>query len=107
YLSFFAASTASVSPLFPYTPLFRSNRERKAPAALRLDGQPVVIGVAGGGIAHRCFHHLLRIRGGAMARIHVHVPSFRILLEQVRSEEHTSELQSREKFVCRLLLEKK
>src|SRR5690606_41957073 len=26
---------------------------------------------------------------------------------QVRSEEHTSELQSREKLVCRLLLEKK
>src|SRR5690606_41548476 len=27
--------------------------------------------------------------------------------EQVRSEEHTSELQSRENLVCRLLLEKK
>src|SRR5690606_406585 len=29
------------------------------------------------------------------------------ILEQFRSEEHTSELQSREKLVCRLLLEKK
>src|SRR5690606_42104442 len=29
------------------------------------------------------------------------------LLVQVRSEEHTSELQSRENLVCRLLLEKK
>src|SRR5690606_42058326 len=29
------------------------------------------------------------------------------LREQFRSEEHTSELQSREKLVCRLLLEKK
>src|SRR5690606_40932281 len=29
------------------------------------------------------------------------------LKEEVRSEEHTSELQSREKLVCRLLLEKK
>src|SRR5690606_40502469 len=28
-------------------------------------------------------------------------------LNRVRSEEHTSELQSREKLVCRLLLEKK
>src|SRR5690606_41047044 len=28
-------------------------------------------------------------------------------LEEVRSEEHTSELQSRENLVCRLLLEKK
>src|SRR5690606_12468043 len=31
----------------------------------------------------------------------------RVLLEQARSEEHTSELQSRENLVCRLLLEKK
>src|SRR5690606_41617518 len=29
------------------------------------------------------------------------------LVEEVRSEEHTSELQSRENLVCRLLLEKK
>src|SRR5690606_41632827 len=29
------------------------------------------------------------------------------LLEDLRSEEHTSELQSRENLVCRLLLEKK
>src|SRR5690606_134013 len=31
----------------------------------------------------------------------------RIELAKLRSEEHTSELQSREKLVCRLLLEKK
>src|SRR5690606_40314668 len=31
----------------------------------------------------------------------------RTLEETIRSEEHTSELQSREKLVCRLLLEKK
>src|SRR5690606_39684469 len=30
-----------------------------------------------------------------------------ILGDKIRSEEHTSELQSREKLVCRLLLEKK
>src|SRR5690606_41062979 len=29
------------------------------------------------------------------------------VLQQIRSEEHTSELQSRENLVCRLLLEKK
>src|SRR5690606_40578139 len=33
------------------------------------------------------------------------IPSFKT--ENVRSEEHTSELQSRENLVCRLLLEKK
>src|SRR5690606_41604495 len=35
----------------------------------------------------------------------VHLPIY--LIEQQRSEEHTSELQSRENLVCRLLLEKK
>src|SRR5690606_41944143 len=38
---------------------------------------------------------------------HAPFPSFRDSLITVRSEEHTSELQSREKLVCRLLLEKK
>src|SRR5690606_40441589 len=33
--------------------------------------------------------------------------TFRTLAGQPRSEEHTSELQSRENIVCRLLLEKK
>src|SRR5690606_41581984 len=34
-------------------------------------------------------------------------PSCNIRITTVRSEEHTSELQSRENLVCRLLLEKK
>src|SRR5690606_40502760 len=34
-------------------------------------------------------------------------PEHPLRLVEVRSEEHTSELQSREKLVCRLLLEKK
>src|SRR5690606_10096956 len=36
-----------------------------------------------------------------------HVESYRVNIERRRSEEHTSELQSRENLVCRLLLEKK
>src|SRR3989442_9857865 len=35
------------------------------------------------------------------------VPAFKLYLELERSEEHTSELQSRPHLVCRLLLEKK
>src|SRR5699024_11878637 len=35
------------------------------------------------------------------------VDEFNAMLEQMRSEEHTSELQSRFDLVCRLLLEKK
>src|SRR5207249_11990135 len=73
------------STLFPYTTLFRSN------PAVRSDGE------------HRC----------GMASAHCLVA--RQLLRQVqwpgmiacRSEEHTSELQSRFDLVCRLLLEKK
>src|SRR5436309_9932175 len=34
-------------------------------------------------------------------------PSIDFAMSSARSEEHTSELQSREKLVCRLLLEKK
>src|SRR5690606_41810400 len=37
----------------------------------------------------------------------VYICSDRQLQDQFRSEEHTSELQSRENLVCRLLLEKK
>src|SRR5690625_5326218 len=48
------------------------------------------------------FGHLVALRDGDLAYLHVHphgeVPA--------RSEEHTSELQSRGHLVCRLLLEK-
>src|SRR5947207_12430478 len=75
------------STLFPYTTLFRS----------ALDGNDRH-GRAGGWIHHQ---HRVRPRTGnkgaaRLARKH-----------QVRSEEHTSELQSHSDLVCRLLLEKK
>src|SRR5690606_39727606 len=38
---------------------------------------------------------------------HIHITAFANTVEAARSEEHTSELQSRENLVCRLLLEKK
>src|SRR5690606_41809108 len=75
---------------FPYTTLFRSrrgDRARRLRPASR--GQGEARGRAAGS-AHRPHGHRLRQRSS--------VP---------RSEEHTSELQSREKLVCRLLLEKK
>src|SRR2546429_6392327 len=70
------------STLFPYTTLFRS--------AVAAGGG--VLGMADGALA---------IVDGANGRIYLD-PS-----EQDRSEEHTSELQSRLHLVCRLLLEKK
>src|SRR3712207_7536259 len=84
------------STLFPYTTLFRSDRltadeDRVAAAASRLDevGPPDGEQTAQREerVATRQTH--ARARAGA------------------RSEEHTSELQSRQYIVCRLLLEKK
>src|SRR3712207_6895213 len=76
------------STLFPYTTLFRSVHN-----AL---GTPVVSRFTSAfWIASRCSGPL-RLLKAVIAR------SFRW-----RSEEHTSELQSRQYLVCRLLLEKK
>src|SRR3712207_7785163 len=75
------------STLFPYTTLFRSDVERVAqgPAPLGRTGS------GGGSRLSRGGRGWLR-RGARRGR---------------RSEEHTSELQSRQYLVCRLLLEKK
>src|SRR5439155_27337063 len=86
------------SSLFPYTTLFRSlsggacRPADRVPARRRRGGCPEPD--AGGA-------HILRAAGGRGAgRVHER----RI---RARSEEHTSELQSRGHLVCRLLLEKK
>src|SRR5438874_8354671 len=73
------------SPLFPYTTLFRSLRGRRARRSLAACG---VRGTAAAGVSGDGGEHPLR-----------RLPR--------RSEEHTSELQSRRELVCRLLLEKK
>src|SRR3712207_7027306 len=84
------------STLFPYTTLFRSRDQRRA---LRRDAGsgPGPRGSATGreGDAHR------RARHEVLGRL----PPYPALRR--RSEEHTSELQSRQYLVCRLLLEKK
>src|SRR3712207_7258922 len=78
------------STLFPYTTLFRSGRRqpqvgpaRPAQVALRDEDPPD--------------QRLARIEVDERVVDHV----------RPRSEEHTSELQSRQYLVCRLLLEKK
>src|SRR3712207_7468569 len=90
------------STLFPYTTLFRS--PGPVPAPPRPDRKwvrgPGLRPRGGGATAapFRCTCCTVdRERLGAMA-----VPK-----KKVRSEEHTSELQSRQYLVCRLLLEKK
>src|SRR2546426_3032766 len=78
------------STLFPYTTLFRSIEVLPRPLHL-LDE----VHQAGFGIGSHAY---------AVERVEVTVP---VILELVRSEEHTSELQSPCNLVCRLLLEKK
>src|SRR2546421_3275570 len=84
------------STLFPYTTLFRSV---PAPAG---GAERFPFGVVVGRSAQRHHAH----DGGAAA----HHASLREADRRrivLRSEEHTSELQSRSDLVCRLLLEKK
>src|SRR3712207_8721066 len=79
------------STLFPYTTLFRSDPLGEEPARDERED----------------------LRGGAVEPLRVvHDERQRLLFrrsrhQRQRSEEHTSELQSRQYLVCRLLLEKK
>src|SRR3712207_7294244 len=87
------------STLFPYTTLFRSGQHRQGLRRVgHAEGREVRAPLRG--IGHR-LHCKLRLeaRGGPGHCDHQ--------VELRRSEEHTSELQSRQYLVCRLLLEKK
>src|SRR3712207_8902665 len=85
------------STLFPYTTLFRSRR----------NGQ--------GGVCSPGYVHYLRHAAGSFTNLGLHFARGSTLSGQrdvvcshpcQRSEEHTSELQSRQYLVCRLLLAK-
>src|SRR5947207_11918503 len=92
------------STLFPYTMLFRSHGQ------LHLDG-----------LADAVEHDPVQLRAHQpgprpVARAgwsdvsepgHQHPPGYAAVSDRLRSEEHTSELQSHRDLVCRLLLEKK
>src|SRR3712207_7630166 len=88
------------STLFPYTPLFRSDREGRLDPTFGTDGRapfdpgqpPFVLSDAA-----------LLLRDDRRAVV---VGSIAGDIGLARSEEHTSELQSRQYLVCRLLLEK-
>src|SRR5690606_41185297 len=55
----------------------------------------------------KALRHPAPIPGQVFAdAIELDAPTITVIAEQHRSEEHTSELQSRENLVCRLLLEK-
>src|SRR2546421_9701867 len=87
------------STLFPYPTLFRSMpamRDRATNLGRELD---VV----------RPYVEILKVRMAERLQAEVRVPEglYSADFPPMRSEEHTSELQSRSDLVCRLLLEKK
>src|SRR3712207_7810542 len=83
------------STLFPYTTLFRSEGESSGRDGLTAGGE----GATGSGEDGRS--------GGSGTPRSVLSSSELEGTGTARSEEHTSELQSRQYLVCRLLLEKK
>src|SRR5690625_7718499 len=93
FFFFFSFSLCLPTPsftLFPYTTLFRSDRFFRCPVHKH--------GASGFRIGHNSWFEpfgLALLDGDAVAE-----------LGSFRSEEHTSELQSRGHLVCRLLLEK-
>src|SRR3712207_7592870 len=89
------------STLFPYTTLFRSRR-RSRRRGRRTSGRP-----ASGPQAVATSVHLLLRRYDGRAPCRRHDAGGTSHTAVGRSEEHTSELQSRQYLVCRLLLEKK
>src|SRR3712207_8872059 len=93
------------STLFPYTTLFRSEGDRR----LHRVRAPAVRPHGGADLPAAQVPPRPDVsRDAAHARRRTHrVPRLDPEHPDVRSEEHTSELQSRQYLVCRLLLEKK
>src|SRR5690606_42049531 len=103
---FFMLPRAPRSTLFPYTTLFRSaggcqvrgrkghRRRHQHPGRGQYRDPLRTVGRDGQGKNQRVVEGVKRMRYLSIAL-------------SKRSEEHTSELQSRENLVCRLLLEKK
>src|SRR3712207_8004329 len=93
YTSLFLIRRPPRSTLFPYTTLFRSATVQGAggnqPSVLNYGGQQTSTNPPGVSAT--------RVANGV----------YDVTFKANRSEEHTSELQSRQYLVCRLLLEKK
>src|SRR3712207_7335722 len=94
------------STLFPYTTLFRSYYGKKADPGCHVPFATARVTVplasAVGPDRDTCLRLVARSTGAREA-----LPPTVSGAQPARSEEHTSELQSRQYLVCRLLLEKK
>src|SRR3712207_8192890 len=83
------------STLFPYTTLFRSDAYR----SMQVVGDPRTVRAR--------IEELAENTAADEVMVTTNVYDHAERLRSYRSEEHTSELQSRQYLVCRLLLEKK
>src|SRR5262249_61228790 len=105
--SFLLIRRPPIFTLFPYTTLFRSHgfsglwagRRPAPPAQKKPRGQELSVG-------DKFLNHLIASVRIVVEHVIAGVKRCRIV-KDVRSEEHTSELQSLTNIVCRLLLEKK
>src|SRR5699024_12678271 len=95
-LFFLSSRPPPCSPLFPYTTLFRSLFRR----LLAQQAFPTVL------VLRASFLPFDLVNYGC-GLLNVSWPKYTLASMIGRSEEHTSELQSRFDLVCRLLLEKK
>src|SRR2546430_12637857 len=87
------------STLFPYTTLFRS--EARAPAPAMSEQQWKILELLAQGLPNKAIAKDLGIAPSTVKN------QLTVVFDKLRSEEHTSELQSQSNLVCRLLLEKK
>src|SRR5690606_40621232 len=102
-VSYVVAPRPAGPHLFPYTPLFRSQADGVGDQ--RALGHLGVMGGEQAVLEQRHGERLGQQRQRDGARQHQQEAQAQAPVE--RSEEHTSELQSRENLVCRLLLENK
>src|SRR3712207_8303891 len=89
------------STLFPDTTLFRSSTTSSAPSHAASERETSYEKSTWPGVSIRCSRYVSPSRASYSTRTAC------ALIVIPRSEEHTSELQSRQYLVCRLLLEKK
>src|SRR5260221_4432541 len=80
------------STLFPYTTLFRS----KAKSGITRPTRTILVNL-----------QAISLQSVRLAHYRLEIMFKRTDCNEIRSEEHTSELQSHSDLVCRLLLEKK
>src|SRR5256885_4844832 len=90
------------STLFPYTTLFRSPHHRFEVVRVQMTRFDAAFGISGAPLAPDTLEDPIALREGARGKNQI---SQDVIV--LRSEEHTSELQSPCNLVCRLLLEKK